>query len=506
VPATAGPAGPGGGAPGFRRYPTVRAMQFVRNLGWRQPRHAARARSRLSTPLVLRAGMALLCVPIALFALAVRVGVDRNDQAVETVGQDATQGITLAQEIKLNLGELDEAAVHNLVVPAALGPSGFPEDYNAQRRELQASLVEAASEAPSSLAYQQRLQNIDYALGHYHALLRESFAASDRGDTEEALRLYGQAHTAMTGTLLPEADSFDKANTYVLNNTYERHTSDAASTGRWIGLTWVVLLAALVLAQVLLARRFRRIINVALAAATLIAALSGWLTIARLDDSSADLTTAREEAFDAVHLLARARATVVTAWQAEGQFLLDPSGTATAPASDPADAVDAGAPATEDSFAAEAAKLFRAEGDGDPVAAAQAAGRRAIDTGDVREGSGGYLATVIDAGVSPGGTQAAAEALQSLAGLLQTDAELRQLVASGDAEAARLRYEDGQAVTELADAIDRAQAIDQETFDSHAAAAEDATRNLGRINAVAVVAMVALVLAGFYVRLREYRS
>ena len=90
-------------------------------------------------------------------------------------------------------------------------------------------------------------------------------------------------------------------------------------------VSWLVLLAFLVLAQVLVARRFRRVVNLGLALATVVALASGAFALNRLGDSSAHLTGRREQAFDSVHVLARARATVVSARQAQGQFLLDPA-------------------------------------------------------------------------------------------------------------------------------------------------------------------------------------
>jgi hypothetical protein len=470
------------------RLPLVRVTRLVRG----RPHHASEA-PLVPTPLLLRLAMVAACLPVALFAVAVNLGVTRNDRAVETVGQDATRGITLAQQVKLDLAELDEIAVHDLVQPTTLGPSGFPDDYNAKRRDLDETLVLAAAEVPSGLAYQQRLVNIDYALGHYHAVLRDSFAAREQGNAEQAVTLYVQAHTVMQGTLLPQADSFDKANTYVLNSTYDRHKSNAASTRGFILGSWVLLLVVLIGLQVLLARRFRRVLNLALAAATLIAAASGIVVITRLDDSSADLTTAREGAFDAVHVLARARATVVAAWQAEGQLLLDPLGAATAP--DAAD--DAAAVAVEGGFSVEVDKLFRVPAPVPRVTAARA--------GEVPEGSGGYLATVGAADVSPAGDEAATEALVAFAGFLEADEELRASVASGQMSTAQAIYEGREAYGQLVGAIDEAQAIDQRTFDDHAEAAEDATAGLGLLNLVVAGLVAALVLLGLYQRLREYR-
>jgi hypothetical protein len=438
-------------------------------------------RGRLATPTLLRAGMALACVPITVFAAAVHLGITRSESTVETVGRDATRGITVAQEIKANLSELDGIVVQNLLEPVTSGPSGFPDDYNARRRELDENLVLAASEAPPGAAYQQPLVNIAYALGHYHAFMRDTFAASARGDSLQAAALYGQAHEIMEGTLLPQADSFDKSNTYVLNDTYESHKADSASTVRLIFVSWIVVLVFLVIVQLLVARKFRRVVNLALATATVIAAVTGTFALARLDSSSSNLAEARERAFDPVHQLARARATVVSARQAEGQWLLDPSGTS----------------ASQADFTAQTRRLFRL-GDADVTAIAQA--------GQVPEGAGGYLTTVIDADVSPDGNAAAEKALVALGDFLEEDDRLRALVASGDMTSARARFRTGEAFAALTDALDQTQSIDQRTFDTYAAAAADATKRVDLANLVAAGAIVVLTILGLYQRLREYQQ
>lgn len=453
------------------RSPAVSAVSAV-------PPPASR---RPVTPLLLRAAMVLTCVPIAVFAGAVHLGVARDESTVETVGRDATQGITVAQEIKSNLAELDGIVVQDLLESAPLASSGYPADYDAKRRELDENLVAAASEAPPGPAYEQPLVNIDYALGHYHALLRDSFAAGEQGDTAQAAALYARAHDVMDGTLLPQADFFDKANTYVLNNAYDSHKAGSASTGEVIFASWLVLMVVIITVQVLVARKFRRVVNVALAAATLIGAASGIFALARLDSSSASLSAAREHAFDPVHQLARARATVVSARQAQGLWLLDPS---------------AASPAQAD-FTTEVGRLFRLRDGADLTLVAQA--------GEVPEGAGGYLATVSRTHVSVEGDNAAESSLVALGEFLDEDRALRALVASGDVAGAEATFRSGSAFGELTDALDKAQAVDQRTFDAHVTAAADATRHVDLVNLVAAVAMAALAVLGLYLRLREYR-
>jgi len=438
-------------------------------------------RRRLTTPVVVRAGMVLACVPIVVFAAAVHLGVSRDDSTVDTVGHEATRGITVAQEIKSNLAELDGIVVQDLLEPVTLAASGYPDDYDTTRRELEENLVLAASEAPPGPAYQQPLVNIDYALGHFHALVRDSFAAGARGDSGLAATLYAQAHDVMDGTLLPQADFFDKANTYVLNGTYDSHKADSASTGRLIVVSWIVLLALLLVVQGLLAWKFRRVLNVALVAATLIATATGAFVLAQRDAASSSLTEARERAFDPVHQLARARAAVVSARQAQGLWLLDPSD-----------------PSAQAGFTTQTGKVFRVRGTADVTPVAQ--------SGQVPVGAGGYLATVARTHVAVEGDAAAGQALVRFGGFLSEDAHLRELVAAGDGVGAGAMYRSGRAFHDLTGAIDAAQAADQDTFDSHVAAAVASTRHLDAVNLLAAVAMALLVSLGLYLRIREYKD
>lgn len=440
-----------------------------------------RWRRRPSTPFVLRLCMALAVLPVAFFAIAIQLASDRNESTLETVGRDATSGITIAQAIKLNIAELDAIVVQRLLEPAALGSAGFPADYNEKREELHDNLVAAASESSTDAAYRQPLINIDYALAHYHTLVRDAFAASRDGDTARAAQLYGQAHEVVDGTLLAEADFVDKANTYVLNDAYDTQTARAASTNRLIVIATVVLVAFLVVVQVLMARKFRRVLNAALLAATVLAAGSGAFALARLDSSAGSLTEAREQAFDSVHVLARARATVVAARQSEGQLLLAPSS----------------APQALEGFKDQAERVFRVQDGGD---AAQLASE-----GEVPPGAGGYLARTVATG-SAESQEASRAALVAFGGFLRADADLRTQVSGGDLAGARATYERGEAYSTLTGAIDDAKDSDQDTFDDHVAEANSAASGIGPLSVAAAVGVLLLVVGGLYLRLREYRT
>jgi hypothetical protein len=439
-------------------------------------------RARLTTPLLLQVALVSTAVAVVVFGLTINDGVSRNAGAVRTVGTDATSGITAAQRIKVNLAELDELVAENLLDRTALDASGFPAVYDAKRGELHANLVLAASAAPAGQAHQQPLADVDYVLAHYHALVKDSFAASTRGDGATAAAVYAQAHSVMADALFPRADAFDKANTYVLNATYDAHKADAAQSVSAIMLAFVALLVVLAAVQLLLAMRFHRLLNAAMMVATVLALVNGFFAISRLEASSSDLEVAREQAFDSVHRLARARAIVVTGRQSEAQLLLDPSS----------------APSSEAAFDADFAKLFHLPGGLPPTSQEQAS--------DVPEGAGGHLAAVLAADVSEEANHATREALRKLIALYLADGELRVQVADGRLEAARAAFKETEGYDEAARDLANAQAVDQRIFDAFAGSAETATAHVERLNLGIAVAMLVLVIGGLGQRLAEYRQ
>jgi hypothetical protein len=455
---------------------------------------------RVSTPLLLQAGMVLACIPVVAFALAVHVGLTRNDNTVQTVGEDATGGITIAQRLKLNLAELDSIAVRDLLVAEPLSPdSGYPADYNTKRTELHENLVSAAAQSPGA-AYEQTLANIDYVLGHYHALLADSFAANAGQDPATALAKYDTAHQVMSETLLPEADRFDKANTYVLNDTYGRQKERSTSTMGWIGVACAGVVVVLLAVQITFARAFHRILNFALIGATVLAIAGGVLALDRLQESREELSEARDHSFDSVHQLSRARAVTVMAQQAQGDFMLHPSTPGSAEAAD-------------ERFHGFVDRLFRLPRPDDPLdpqpsedELVAAAGRRSVP-----RGSGGYFASVVEEGRSENindpedeGSLATRDALKAFADFVESDQVMRDQVGEGNPGAAVDTYRRSEDVDQLVEAIDTARRTVQDDFDDHVDNAESATSHLRQLNFGLAAVIVGLIIAGFYTRLREY--
>jgi hypothetical protein len=102
--------------------------------------------------------------------------------------------------------------------------------------------------------------------------------------------------------------------------------------------------------------------------------------------------------------------------------------------------------------------------------------------------------------------EAADRAVAAFGAFLAEDAAVRDLVANGDAEGARLSYTNAGAYAQLEAAIDTAQANEQESFDEAAGDAADAARLLDEANVLSAVGVLLLALLGLFQRLREYRA
>jgi hypothetical protein len=429
-----------------------------------------------TTPFALRIGMVLACVPLVALGLTIRVAIERNDAAIDTVGEDATRGITVAQEIKTNLAELDQLVVMGLLPGAADGD--VETAYAAKRRDVMTSLARGSAETASSAAYRDALVNLDYALGHYHSLVAESLAAQAAGDHAGAVAKYGQAHEVMAGTLLPEADFVDKANTYLLNTTYDRHAGEAADSATAVWIAGLVAAGVLVLAQVLLMTKFRRALNPALLVATLLVAGLCVTVVHDLDTSADELGSATGESFEAVHALARARAVAVTARQAEAQWLLQPT------------------IANRRAFDEAVHRLYRLpEEEGSVLDSLRL---------HLPDDAGGFMAAAVFAG----GNDASAPAMQTLepfARFVRADNSLRSYVADRGVDPAMAQFRTSSPYGTFVRSIDEAQRTEQADFDRTADKAREATSRERGLTVAVIAAVVLLALGGLYARLREYR-
>ncbi|XRQ03613.1 hypothetical protein ACN3XK_44440 [Actinomadura welshii] len=283
---------------------------------------AARIRTLTAVALVLL--VALLAIAWASIANA--------REGIRVIGHDAGPQVVATGDLYFQLSDMDAQLANALLAGGAAGGGDRDQAlarYNDNRLKAGDALLKAARLADERTEENTARDVLD-ALGRYERLAgqallldRQSGRASGP-PSEEVIGLYRQATDLMKLDLLPKAYNLTLDNGTLVRHTYEDERS-AVLTGRtWILVTGAALLATLAGAQLYLARRFRRLLNVPLALATLAALVLVAAGTAMLSGQADHLRQAKEDGFDSILSLARARAISNSASADETRFLLDP--------------------------------------------------------------------------------------------------------------------------------------------------------------------------------------
>ncbi|MEU7090566.1 hypothetical protein [Kitasatospora aureofaciens] len=476
----------------------------------RAPRHRSghswRSRTWWNTPRLVR-GLTGLCL-VALLATGTATGTVLGGarDGTDVIGHQAAPQVVRSADLYFALNDMDAQAANLLLF-------GADPDYTAPRKETLDTYEQRRTQADNDLqrvteavagdtAGQRAVQTVIGELGQHEALvaraqlLEEQAHAPAGRPSADALAAYHQATDLLRQRLLPAVDDVTRANAAVVDRNYTDQR-DALSGGWWtILVTGLLALAGLGLLQRVLAVRFRRLVNVPLAATTLLA-LAGLITALTLT-SRADhqLVVAKSNSFDSVVALSRARAVAYDLNADESRYLTDP----------------ARAAAYEQSFLDKTQSFARVEGAAlatyDDKLAALADKHRA-DHGQV--GFGGYLGDELRNITFPGEQDAAERVLTAFQQYQRDDRKIRELNAQGKLKEA-VTFDTGTTPGQsnadfdvLSAALDDNQAINQRAFDGAVAATDDdlgaTTAGLG---AAALVAALALTALGVRPRLREF--
>jgi hypothetical protein len=316
---------------------------------------------------------------------------------------------------------------------------------------------------------------------------------------------YRQATDLMRMELLPRAYNLTLDSGATVRQSYETKRS-AMETGRtWIGVTGGLALLVLVVLQIYLAGRFRRLLNPALALATVATLVLAGAGIALMADQRRHLTQAKNAGFDSILALNRARAISHSAFADESRYLLDPGRADTYeqtyldkvqsvlyvdPGDKPANlktyyAILPGALRSHDVFIPDAERTLP------PPVLLGLFGDEANKTiGPAHSDLGLTLA--------------------AYARVIDRDREMRELVAKGDRRGAielRMGRESG-AISTFDDYDTRLTRLieeHQEEFDQAIKAGDDGLRRWDVLPPAAVLVVAGLILAGVRPRLAEFR-
>jgi len=299
----------------------------------------SRARSRpprkaATTPTRIRMLASAVAVTVVALVVLLVIEVRREHAGLDVMGRQTAPVVTASSDLYFALGDMD-AQLANVLLVGRETDLGFTRDealkiYQDRRKEVSQALQQAAETADADPTAARAVRDILDALGRYETLaaqmiLLDEQASHPAGKPPAAtLAKYREATDLLKSTLLPASQGLIDRNSWILEGTYQNQRGATLTARTWIVVIGIAMVAALVLLQVYLTRRFHRWVNPALAAATLVAAglaVSGFV----LTTNGAEyLRVAKKDSFDSVLALNRARAVSYDANADESRYLVDP--------------------------------------------------------------------------------------------------------------------------------------------------------------------------------------
>lgn len=397
----------------------------------------------------------------------------------KTIAKDTVPSIVAAEKLRMQLADAN-AAVANIFLTKEKDPDGaYWKAYKHAISSAQQSYLDAAQNITFGAAESRPIYQVMTGLNEFE---RDIGAARERGqygpEVEDAERI-------MEERIIPATISLDKANYNELAYTYNEFTDSINPSS--VGVLFVTLMMAgyLLFAQEIVAKKTNRRFNKGLVVSTVMLAAGVTTYMLAAHIGKADLKTAKEDAFDSVHAMWRAKATAYEANTDESLFLLE-SGNA-----------DNQARLTK-TFTTRA-KLIEHQGASNPV--------------KVKQGLpdlGGYIGDELLNVTFDGEFAPAHKAQTSWDAYLAVDTKIRQLEQAGrHAEAVTLCLETGVGGSNAAfyafdEAVDKTLAINQNEFGDWTHKANISLTFMLVACLVSVAAMIAGIFFGFKARLDEY--
>lgn len=276
-----------------------------------------------TTPGQIRLAMAGIWVLALVFACATWLALDRHRQDMQTIGRDSAPSIIAAESIKWNFADL-----HGNVIRRFLGSPQQASDAAAAVHELRTNVTNQLLVAAENITYgdaeRTPIRDLMNGMASYDDAVAQAVALHDHydGTNFEHIR---DAEQIASGTIIPAAEALDKANQAALDNGYTEQRTAAGHATALLIVTGVMLLAALAGVQILMQRRTHRWLSPALAAAALLTL--GWTCwiVTAVTAETHDLKVVKEDAFDSIGVMWRARADAFCAQSHLSLSLLDPT-------------------------------------------------------------------------------------------------------------------------------------------------------------------------------------
>jgi hypothetical protein len=453
------------------------------------------------------ASVLLLAALVAVTAMA--VGNARD--GVRVIGHDAGPQVVATGNLYFHLTQMDAQLANALLIGNSSDLGMRRQDalnrFAQSRLAAGDALLRAAKLADEPIEERTARESLN-ALARYEqlagqAVLLDQRAAHEAGPPpQEVITIYRQAANVMKLDLLPKAYNLTLDNGTLVRTTYESERRAVLAGQVWVLLLGLAALAVLVVLQLVLWRRFRRLLNPALAAVTLITLVLVLASTSMLAGQLDELREAKRDGFDSLLALSRARAISTSANADETRYLLDPELRDT----------------YEQVYLSKSQSVLYRPG-GTNIDTYNAAVQRDLGSSDLdvsRTRFLGLLGREADYTGLPGQPDAYREVLRAYREFQASDARVRSLARGGQSEAAiqaRLGGAGGaggsvssdRAFADYDEAVRKLIAIHGQAFDNAVREGDNGTRGWDVALPVAGLVLIVLVIVGVRPRLAEYR-
>jgi len=461
-----------------------------------------------TTPGRLRLGVALILLVACGLGVLVALAFGGVNSGFTAIGGTSAPLVEQSTGLYFSVNDMDAQVANVLLDGIGTNPALTADRsqdmsiYAQDEQRAESDLQQVTATSAGNPAAQRAVTTVLDGLSQYEALAADAILTNQNGSdppghpSPATLNYYQQATDLMQNTVLPAAYSLTMANETSLDNSYNSNHS-AAQTGMvLVLLLGAVLVAVLAVTQVFLARRYRRMVNPGLAAATVLALGLTALGAVRLGAQANQLYVAKVQAFDSIDALSLARAVSYDANANESRYLVDPGRAAY----------------YQDEFLSQSQQLIDVGNVGifqyDAALAADINAYKA-DNADVR--FGGYLGTEFRNITFTGERAAAVKALLAYQVYERDDRILRADAKTNLNKAIMFDVSTAVGQSDWAfntweAALTSVIAINQNAFNSAIRTGQnDGSGWDGLIPAIAVVAIAGLTIAGTRRRLAEYR-
>ena len=437
--------------------------------------------------------MQALAVTIALISLLlwllVQSGLSAARQTVQTIGKDSAPSIVAAEQINASLADMDANAANGFFKQ---GQSEALKQYETDRRQANDAITTAAQNITFGDEERVPILTLANGLQTYVGLVEQARQQGyPVGLTKLALASY-----QMRNTLIPAAVQLDKVNFDHLQKSYAAGQQSLGSHQSLVVVGGVVLIVLLAAAQFYLILKTNRFINLPLAGATVATALFVLVMFGVLTAEKERLRAAKEDGFDSIRALWKARAAAFEANGDESAYLLVYDESADTRRSDRA------------RYTLQFQQKSKQVADTSPSllasALAPAPGQKVLFTG--------YLANELNNITFDGEKQAAEQMTHDYAASMQIDRKIRELEEAGQHEAA-VALCAGAGADQSNGAFDKFDKslgavlkINQDEFDKTVAAAFGTFKWAMPIAPVFALLIASLAWFGLYQRIREYSA